>query len=85
MIVAFEILSPSTRDRDLRWKRSAYLPSLMHYVVVAQDAVEVVVFDRDTASPPRVVNGPEASLDLPKLGVTLPLEEVFRDTGLGRQ
>ena len=32
MIVAFEVLSPSTRDRDLRWKRSAYLslPSLMH-------------------------------------------------------
>ena len=40
VIVALEILSPSTRDRDLRWKRTAYtsLPSLTHYVVIAQDA-----------------------------------------------
>ena len=32
IVVAFEILSPSTADRDLRWKRTAYtsLPSLTH-------------------------------------------------------
>jgi Uma2 family endonuclease len=48
VIVAFEVLSPSTLDRDLRWKRSAYtsLPSLTHYVIVAQDAVDVVVIAR---------------------------------------
>ena len=42
VLVAFEILSPSTAERDLRWKRTAYtsLPSLTHYVVIAQDAVE---------------------------------------------
>ncbi|MGE5388830.1 MAG: Uma2 family endonuclease [Hyphomicrobiales bacterium] len=42
--IAFEILSPSTANRDLRWKRKAYatLPTLSQYVVVAQDAVEVV-------------------------------------------
>ena len=40
IIVAFEVLSPSTADRDLRWKRAAYtsIPSLTHYVVIAQDA-----------------------------------------------
>src|SRR5262250_2691050 len=49
VIVAFEVLSPSTEGRDLRWKRTAYtsLPSLTHYVVIAQDAVEVIVFARD--------------------------------------
>ena len=49
IIVAIEVLSPSTQDRDLRWKRAAYMsmPTLTHYVVVAQDAVEVVVFARD--------------------------------------
>ncbi len=52
VLAAFEVLSPSTKDRDLRWKRTAYtsLASLTHYVVIAQDAliaqdaVEVVVF-----------------------------------------
>jgi Uma2 family endonuclease len=46
VIVAFEVLSPSTKDRDLGWKRKAYpsLPSLTHYVVISQDAVEVMVF-----------------------------------------
>src|SRR5262245_42296289 len=46
VIVAFEVLSPSTERRDLQWKRSAYpgLPSLTHYIVIAQDAVDVLVF-----------------------------------------
>ena len=49
MIVAFEVLSPATEKLDVRWKRMAYtaLPSLTHYVVIAQDAVNVVVFARD--------------------------------------
>ena len=49
VLVVFEILSPSTAERDLRWKRTAYtsLPSLTHYVVIAQDAVDVVVFARE--------------------------------------
>src|SRR5262245_3728642 len=40
-VVLFEIMSPSTASRDLKWKRAAYasLPALTHYVVVAQDAV----------------------------------------------
>jgi Uma2 family endonuclease len=47
--VAFEVLSPSTERRNLRWKRTAYtsLPSLTHYIAIAQDAVEVIVFARD--------------------------------------
>src|SRR5262249_53538856 len=49
VVVAFEVLSPSTKNRDLRWKRTAYpcLSSLTHYVAIAQDAVEVIVFARD--------------------------------------
>jgi Uma2 family endonuclease len=35
VLVVFEILSPSTAERDLRWKHTAYtsLPSLTHYIV----------------------------------------------------
>jgi Uma2 family endonuclease len=84
MIVAFEVLSPSTADHDLRWKRRAYatLASLQHYVVVAQDAVEVVVYDRQSGFAERRIEGMKATLDLPALGIALPLAEIYRETGL---
>ena len=83
-LAAFEILSPSTADRDLRWKRTAYtsLPSLTHYVVVAQDAVDVVVFARDTDFAERRYRSLSDTIELPALGILLPLSEIYRDTGL---
>ncbi len=83
-IVAFEILSPSTADRDLRWKRTAYanLPSLTHYVVIAQDAMEIVVFARQAGFAERRLYSLGDALDIPSLGVSLPLSEIYRDTGL---
>jgi Uma2 family endonuclease len=84
MLVAFEILSPSTRERDLQWKRDAYaaLPSLLHYAVIAQDRVEVTAFDRATGWRPRVLTGLDTTLDLPALAVSLPLAELYRGTAL---
>jgi Uma2 family endonuclease len=86
MIIAFEVLSPSTADHDLRWKRGAYatLASLQHYVVVAQDAVEVVIYDRQAGFGERRIEGTKATLDLPALGISVPLAEIYRDTGLDR-
>ncbi len=84
VIVAFEILSPSTAERDLRWKRTAYtsLPSLTHYVVIAQDAVDVVVFAREAGFVERRLRSLGESIELSALGISLPLSEVYRDTGL---
>ncbi len=84
VIVVFEILSPSTADRDLRWKRAAYtsIPSLTHYVVIAQDAVDVVVFARDSGFAERRFRARADAIDFPTLGVVLPLAEIYRDTGL---
>ncbi len=81
VIVAFEILSPSTEARDLRWKRTAYtgLASLTHYVVIAQDTVEVVVFARDAGFAERRLRSMEDVLALPSLGITLSLSEIYRD------
>jgi len=81
IIVAFEVLSPSTHDRDLRWKRAAYtsMPSLTHYVVVAQDTVEVAVFARDANFAERRIRSLEGSLDLPSLGISVPLSEIYDD------
>jgi Uma2 family endonuclease len=79
-----EILSPSTMDRDLRWKKVAYtsLPSLTHYIVVAQDAVDVVVFARDASFAERRYRSLADTIELPALGIALPLSEIHRDTGL---
>jgi Uma2 family endonuclease len=82
VMVAFEILSPSTEDRDLRWKRTAYtsLPILTHYVIIAQDRIEVVVFARSADFAERRILSLAESLDLPGLGISLPLAEIYHDT-----
>ena len=84
VLVAFEILSPSTAERDLRWKRTAYtsLPSLTHYVVIAQDAVDIVVFARGAGFAERHLRSLADTLELPALGISLPLAEIYRDTDL---
>ena len=86
VIVAFEVLSPSTEGRDLRWKRRAYtgLASLTHYIVIAQDAVEVVVFARDEGFAERRMRSIDETIELRSLGISLPLAEIHRDTGLGQ-
>jgi Uma2 family endonuclease len=82
--VLFEIMSPSTATRDLKWKRIAYtgLPALTHYVVIAQDAVEVVVFPRDAGFAEQRLTSLDAVLTFPALGASIPLSEIYRDTGL---
>jgi Uma2 family endonuclease len=83
-LVAFEVLSPSTEDRDLRWKRTAYtsLASLTHYVVIAQDAVEVVVFARENGFAEKRLRSLSDSVEVPALGISLSLAEIYRDTSL---
>jgi Uma2 family endonuclease len=84
VLVAFEVHSPSTKDRDLRWKRAAYtsLASLTHYVVIAQDAVEVVVFARDNGFAERRLRSFTDLVDVPALRISLPLAEIYRGTSL---
>ena len=84
VLVTVEILSPSTADRDLRWKRTAYtsLPLLTHYIVVAQDAVDVVVFARDTGFAERRYRSLSGTVEFPDLGISLPLSEIYHDAGL---
>ena len=80
-IVLFEIMSPSTKSRDLKWKRTAYasLPALMHYVVIAQDAVDVVVFSRTTSFAEQRFKSLSDMIAFPELGTALPLAEIYRD------
>jgi Uma2 family endonuclease len=84
MIVAFEVLSPSTSRRDLRWKRKAYasLPSLMHYVVIAQDSAEIRTYDRANGFAERTLSEIDATLELAALGVALPLADIYLEAGI---
>jgi Uma2 family endonuclease len=84
VIVAFEVISPSTKGRDLGWKRVAYasLPSLTHYIAIAQDAVEVVVFARDSDFADQRFRSLKDAIELRSLGISLPVVEIYRDTYL---
>ena len=84
MIVAFEVLSPSSRATDLRWKRKAYpkLPSLQHYVVLHQDERAIRCYDRADGWAERRLGSNTSALDLSAIGVSLSLAALYVDTGL---
>jgi len=84
-IVLFEIMSPSTAMRDLKWKRIAYtgLPALTHYVVVAQDTVDVVVFAREAGFVEKRYRSLDETIAFPASGIAVPVGEIYRYVDLG--
>lgn len=84
MLVAFEVLSPGSARRDRKWKRQVYaaLPALQTYVMVSPAKVEVTVADRRSDFAETILRDLSTSLDLPSLGVALPVASLYRDTGL---
>jgi Uma2 family endonuclease len=83
-IVLFEVMSPSTTSRDLKWKRAAYaqLPALTHYVVIAQNAIDVVVFARESGFAERRFKSLKETIPFPALDAMLVLSDIYYDTGL---
>ncbi|WP_182087185.1 Uma2 family endonuclease [Aureimonas sp. ME7] len=82
-LLVAEILSPSSMARDFGEKVGEYtaLPSLLHYVVLAQDEPRVWLWQRgeDGAfGTPEMIAGAGESLPLPGFGLTLPLAELYR-------
>lgn len=86
-LVIFEILSRSNTKADQAWRRRVYasVPNCQHYVTVSLKAIEVTVFHRSSGWKPLVVSALTDTLDLPTLGVALPLEHLYRYTSLGPQ
>ena len=81
--MVIEVLSDGTgrRDREDKWAVYQLLPSLRHDALVTRDKPHVEIFDRqgDVWGGFRIVDGLAASLDLPALGVSIPLAEVYAD------
>lgn len=79
-----EVLSPSSLETDLHEKAEEYtaLPSLRAYVVLAQDEPRLWVWQRgDDGLFPKageMIEGSDAVLKLPALGIELPLVAIYR-------
>lgn len=83
VVAAFEIVAAATAERDLERKRAAYasLPWLNHYVVIAQDAVEVTVFGRDDGFAKHTFRSGDDVAAVTSLGVRVPVGVLYRDGG----
>lgn len=79
-VVIIEVLSPTTEARDRGPKRSAYeaLPSLMEYVLIAQDAPHVTHYLRQGDDWLRSDFGSlDAHVALPSIECTLSLKDLY--------
>lgn len=87
-VLIVEVLSDSTERHDLTTKNEAYrhIPSLKHYVVVAQDALIVQSFVRTGEGwVHTIMQGVDGVLPIPALGLDLPLTDIYEDTDLAAE
>ena len=84
-VLLVEVLAPSSVARDMNLKPGEYtsLASLEVYIVASQDEPLLWVRQRDAgtrefSSRPVEVSGRDQAIELPALGVSLPLAELFR-------
>ncbi len=77
--VVFEIQSPTTELTDRRVKPAEYaaIPSVRAYVMLAQDRPHATMLRRAANRLPETVEGAGAVLELPEIGVAIPLDELF--------
>jgi Uma2 family endonuclease len=83
-VAIVEVLSRSTGDRDrgAKWVGYRELPSLQHYVLIAQNQRRVEVYTRIADGwSLHLFEPPLATVALPVLGVTLALDEIYADSG----
>ena len=78
-VVIFEVLSPSTERTDLVAKNEEYeaLPSVRRYVILRQDRIGGLVFERVGADWIGHLLRPGAVLHMPEIGIELPLADLY--------
>jgi Uma2 family endonuclease len=83
-VIAIEVLSPSSEERDLDIKPLEYLaiPSLQAYIVAAQDEPACLVWLRDNngmfPAEPVEVKGHSGIIRIAKLAVEIRLSDIYR-------
>lgn len=88
-VVVIEVLLPSTERlaRGVKWLAYQSLPSLRHYLLVAQDRAQVEVYSRGDGVPwvYEALHGDLGmEVPLPAIGVTLSLAEIYEGVELAR-
>ena len=81
-LVIFEVLSKSNSTADQAWRKRVYvsIPNCQHYVTVSMKSTEITAYDRGTGWKERRATGLQSVVDLPALGVALPVADVYRYT-----
>ena len=84
-LVLFEILSDSNDKKDEAWRLHVYasIPNCQHYVPVDQKKPLVTRHDRANGWKPVLIKGLAATLDLPALGMCIPMAMIYRWTPVG--
>ena len=84
-LVIIEVLSRCNTAADQAWRRQVYpsVPNCQHYVTVSMKSVEIVVHDRSRRWKARSLKLLSKGLDLPALGLAIPLTDIYRSTPLG--
>ena len=83
-VVVIEVLSRTTADRDrsAKWVGYQDIPSLQHYVLVAQDRRRVELFTRSGEIwNLMIVRPPRPRVALPAIAIELTLDEIYEDSG----
>jgi Uma2 family endonuclease len=85
-VIVFEIISDSTQHTDLVEKNDEYreTPSIQRYIILEQTHIGGIAFVRsdDGRWTSGTLNGAEAIVDLPEIGITLPLGEFYAGMSL---
>jgi Uma2 family endonuclease len=86
-VVIVEVLSPSTESlaRGAKWLAYQTLPSLRHYLLVAQDRAQVEIYSRGDGVPwvyEAVRDDPSREVPLPAIGIALTLGEIYEGVEL---
>jgi Uma2 family endonuclease len=81
--VVFEVLSKETQKRDRTIKLADYnaTPSIAHYVLIEQGEPLAHVYNRgphgDFSLHPQEVRGLDGVVELPAIGISLPMSEIY--------
>ena len=83
-VVVIEILSPSTSrtDRIVKAREYGATPSIQRYVILEQSAQAATVFTRMHGVWASIVLEGDVALDMPEIGISVPLAELYQDVEL---
>ena len=86
-VVIFEVLSESTSDTDLMAKNKEYAAtsSVQRYVIMSQNVIAGMMFERTSGDWIGHALGPDAILRMPEIGVEVPFAEFYEGIDFGME